>query len=1006
MKKISAWLLSLTMACSLIPANAFAETVEAPAADNEYEAETVEAVEENEYATETVESVSEVPEEEEVYIFEDTEEPAYEEGEVEDSKEIHYVLMNIPYADFYAQEGLSEQVDVVSTATTSKFKSTTGLARGTYNDGTNILGVTYPVAMDADTYADLGANKISAEGDLGTAASYAFKDYEGTPSAYETLTYADGTYTFATVAPEKSAEGLSITEYTTTGSYGNYQITLDGVKTAGTIRDEAATIAGVVITTSDGNRYPMYMLDNIWLGTRVPNVEIAWSVKDAPAMYKGHGNGPQFYQYDMNGKTITDVKLITDIGVYHISQDLPLGKYTEDSKVEVADATTLDSKVAFHVALPADFDAEYTVNMEGAEVDVANSQIILPADAAPGSYMLTASDKNGVYAPVIGSFALKAYALVNIPYSYFYTSDIKNDVAVDVYTSATLSKSKQTGGLAGSTYHTEDGSEVTGVTYPALVNSLADLTKVESKEALATAASWSYTLLDEAPAQYKEVTVQNRRGNISYQVGAVNGELLTAEGASATLTTESRYGDYQMDFSGLFTKTGRDGSVTEQGLIPSDAVTYGAYVVTTDGAGYGMRTLENIWKPSGSLAWCTGFTPVVHGCPTAPAHYESMMGKTIDYVVYLTDKGNYKIDTINQGYVALKSKETEVKVADNYISKGETQTTITLPEGFEPEYTFTGESFAISQDAKTITYPASTASGTYSMTISDKAGKYANVTTSFVLKADTIPASYDAASASLAKTSGCTEEDFASYIGKISSVTVDGTAYGKSSFHGSYAVTIVKEDGSLDLAAVDKDGAPIFGEKLHTVSIPVTGYDDLTFEVDCRKVQNITAANKVTRTYGGKAFPLNAKTDGDGIFTYKSSNAKVVTVSKAGVATIKGAGTAVVTVYASATETYKGAEKKVTVVVKKAANPVKYKVSSKTYKVKKVKKKKQSFTIGVSKNQGKVTYKSSSKKVTVTKAGKVTVKKGTRKGTYKITVTVAGNANYNAASKTIKVVVK
>ena len=485
MKKISAWLLSLTMACSLIPANAFAEKVQVPAVENEYEAAAVEVpAAENDYEAEAVNPVSEIAEEEEVLAYEDTEEPIYYAGAEESSEEVHYVLMNIPYADFYAQEGLSEQVDVVTTATTSKFKGTTGLARGTYNDGTNILGVSYPVAMDTETYTGLAANKISAEGDLGTAASYAFKDYQGTPSAYETLTYADGTYTFATVAPEKSAEGLSITEYTTTGSYGNYQITLDGVKTAGTILDEAATIAGVVITTSDGNKYPMYMLDNIWLGTRVPNVEIAWSVKDAPAMYKGHGNGPQFYQYDMNGKTITDVKLITDIGVYHISQNLTLGKFSEDSKVEVSDATTLDSKIAFNVSLPADFNAEFTVNIEGAVVDEANNQITIPAATTPGSYKLTASDKNGVYAPVIASFALKAYAMVNIPYSYFYASDIKNDVDVDVYTSATLSKSKQTGGLAGSTYHTEDGSEVTGVTYPALVNSLADLTMVESQEAL------------------------------------------------------------------------------------------------------------------------------------------------------------------------------------------------------------------------------------------------------------------------------------------------------------------------------------------------------------------------------------------------------------------------------------------------------------------------------------------------------------------------------------------
>ena len=49
-------------------------------------------------------------------------------------------------------------------------------------------------------------------------------------------------------------------------------------------------------------------------------------------------------------------------------------------------------------------------------------------------------------------------------------------------------------------------------------------------------------------------------------------------------------------------------------------------------------------------------------------------------------------------------------------------------------------------------------------------------------------------------------------------------------------------------------------------------------------------------------------------------------------------------------------------------------------------------------------------KITVSKTGKVTVKKGLKKGTYKVKIKVSAAAvtNYNAASatKTIKVVVK
>ena len=54
-----------------------------------------------------------------------------------------------------------------------------------------------------------------------------------------------------------------------------------------------------------------------------------------------------------------------------------------------------------------------------------------------------------------------------------------------------------------------------------------------------------------------------------------------------------------------------------------------------------------------------------------------------------------------------------------------------------------------------------------------------------------------------------------------------------------------------------------------------------------------------------------------------------------------------------------------------------------------------------------LSVKSSSKNITVTKAGKITVKKGAKKGTYKITVSISGTGrNYAAVTRTITVVVK
>ncbi len=93
-------------------------------------------------------------------------------------------------------------------------------------------------------------------------------------------------------------------------------------------------------------------------------------------------------------------------------------------------------------------------------------------------------------------------------------------------------------------------------------------------------------------------------------------------------------------------------------------------------------------------------------------------------------------------------------------------------------------------------------------------------------------------------------------------------------------------------------------------------------------------------------------------------------------------------------------------------------VKTNTCKVKYSKLKKSTRSISaktafkVSGAKGKVTYAKSSgnKKITVSKSGKITVKKGLKKGTYKVKVKVssASTANYNASSKTVtvKVVVK
>ncbi|MBR1692678.1 MAG: hypothetical protein IJ711_07875 [Lachnospiraceae bacterium] len=76
----------------------------------------------------------------------------------------------------------------------------------------------------------------------------------------------------------------------------------------------------------------------------------------------------------------------------------------------------------------------------------------------------------------------------------------------------------------------------------------------------------------------------------------------------------------------------------------------------------------------------------------------------------------------------------------------------------------------------------------------------------------------------------------------------------------------------------------------------------------------------VTKTYGAKAFSLGAKTNSDGVLTYKSGNKKIASVSAKGKVTIKGYGKVTLTVTSAETEKYAAKTKKVTlkVVPKKA----------------------------------------------------------------------------------------
>lgn len=439
----------------------------------------------------------------------------------------------------------------------------------------------------------------------------------------------------------------------------------------------------------------------------------------------------------------------------------------------------------------------------------------------------------------IDSLVTVQYVLMNIPYAAFYKAETTgNDTKVDAFTSATMNKTR-TKGLAGGSYHENaDGSKIDGITYAVKVDPSVDLSKYKEvkdgdsveitvtnrgqtttttltgKDTLFENASYAYYPLTEAPANYKEVSV-DADGNLVFS--EVKGQEATkVEGVTAELLTETSYGDYELDLDGL----------PEE--IKSDNVN-AVVVKTTDGTAYGMRHLENIWRGN-EIAWSTGFTSEVHGCPTSSEHYKSMMGKTIDSIEYYTTNGVYTMD-IADIYVPVKSETTKSEVADADIAAGKTTINVQLPDGFDPEYSVDG--LDVSVEGNVLTFKAATESraaasvkpGKYTLTIKDKKNKYADVVTTFTLTTKDMPAAYDAENKKLVEAEGFDTDALKAYLGNITSVNVNGKDYAAS---GRGSVVIINKDGTIKTDA-DPFKDAVAGTEFQ-ITVASTGYTTpLTF---------------------------------------------------------------------------------------------------------------------------------------------------------------------------------
>lgn len=447
------------------------------------------------------------------------------------------------------------------------------------------------------------------------------------------------------------------------------------------------------------------------------------------------------------------------------------------------------------------------------------------------------------------------YVLMNIPYDEFYKADLNNNsVKVDATTSATKQKTRNT--LASGSYHANsEGDQINGVTFPVKVSDdfyknnngytkITDDSKVDittnmkgkvstttykGKKALFESADYSYYELSEIPSYYKIATVGTDK-KLSF--GAVNGtkKQIDSDKVKTKFKTKTKYGDYQLNLDGI--KDAMD--------FEDDDVVYGV-IVSTDDTDYAMRHVENIWKTE-ELAWSVGIVTDSHGCPLSSEHYKSMVGKTIKNVTYYTSKG---IFTLPVKYKVLEHvKDSKANVENAAVSAGKTNFGVALPDDFEAKYAVTDakgnevKGFNVAEEASAsavstyaasytqnkklvITYPENAENTEYTLTVSDKNNKYAPITTTFELYADTVSAAYnnDATAPKLVKAEGATDAQFADFIGKIKSVNVNGKKYPAT---GKGAVKLIKEDGTVDTTQ-----APFAEGLSFEIKVSATGYKDV-----------------------------------------------------------------------------------------------------------------------------------------------------------------------------------
>ena len=943
MKKVAPVVLSAAVAMTSMPATAFAadfsdtevtvaeesadiEEASAEAADTDVVEDTEDTDVDVEEAAEDVTEDEETSDEELFSAEVSEDEFADEAGDGQTEGEA-YVLMNIPYDDFYKAELKNNDVKVDTFTSATKQKTRSSLAKGSYHvnsDGSDITGVTFPVKVsDISVLKDKKQIKDNASVSITTTIkgkettteykgkdalfesdSYSYYVLSEEPSYYKELTVGeDGSFTFSAIEGKSAAPETKQVqaEFKTKSNHGDYQLKFDKTEFNSIINTDTDTVYGAVINTTDGTTYGLCHQENIWKG-----YELAWSTGYTTESHGCHLNSEHFES--MIGKTIDSVTYYASNGIYTL---------------DIADVKVLDKNSYVYAGLTwGEYWSQENVtaagNVSGSDEKDSHNE----SDTGAFDAVTRATTNHGLHR---GSYQCMAtiYTTEGNAYQLSYwkssTEPVLTDGTVAIWTPA----DRKTGTPAsiqvnGGAKESLDHYAVTGIKY--------------------------------VPVQVKAEDYADFAAK--YPV-VKNGEILVGGFSENNLKAYSETANVTVNTNGLKTVTkNEDGSFS--------------FSARKTGTESGIQGTD--------LKVATGIKPEVK---TASGSYGEFLRVDLN--------GNYgglgaamqavKWDYYGNGNTVLATYGTKF-AADNWMHKmmgiqlGLTHSVrCQLPAGTDGTGHWKLTVYALGYQDYTFEFDATATNivtPTDPSTIDTTALKAALEKVKALNKDDYTEESWKKVEDEATETQEMLEEIEAAIKDKTTVAFSQAAVDEQVNEHLTAAINgLVKKEKPVE-PVVTPDVKP-------TVTPGKNETKPIATPTPVVK-PGITA--KVSQVYVGKKATIKVtKTKVTGKVTFKSSNKKVATVNSKGVITGKKAGKAVITVKVGKYT------KKLTVKVKKPS----FKLVKSSVKLKKGKK----TTIRVKAAPvSKVTYKTSNKKVaTVNSKGVVTAKK---KGTAKITVKCNG----------------